>query len=102
MSSSDDKRVRFVRRNSQKRLARFLPNRYAEAQKMLRLTATAFLIALSAVPALAQGRYGNQGIPNGQLPPVGMCRVWYDNLPPGRQPSPTSCDNAERVASRDR
>jgi hypothetical protein len=31
-----------------------------------------------------------------------MCRVWYDNVPPGRQPAATSCREAERVASRDR
>jgi hypothetical protein len=31
-----------------------------------------------------------------------MCRVWYDGVAPGRQPRPTSCNEAERVASRDR
>jgi hypothetical protein len=31
-----------------------------------------------------------------------MCRVWYDNVPPGRQPAATSCREAERVASRER
>jgi hypothetical protein len=28
--------------------------------------------------------------------------VWYDHLPPGRQPPPTSCRDAERIAARDR
>jgi hypothetical protein len=28
--------------------------------------------------------------------------VWYEGVPPGRQPRPTDCDEAERVASRDR
>ncbi len=63
------------------------------------------LLALVAGTSEAQGngRYGrNQGIPPGQMPPAGMCRVWYDNLPPGRQPRATSCDQAERIASRDR
>ncbi len=68
---------------------------------MLRTVAIAFAIGLATVPAGAQGRYGNQGIPRGHLPPAGMCRVWYDNRPPGRQPPPVNCNDAERVASRD-
>ena len=69
---------------------------------------TAFaLILLAAVAGTseAQGRgRGNsaQGIPPGQMPRAGECRVWHDNLPPGRQPAPTSCDQAERIASRSR
>ena len=43
-----------------------------------------------------------QGIPPGQMPPPNQCRVWYDNRPNGRQPSPTSCRQAEAIASRDR
>jgi hypothetical protein len=64
------------------------------------------LLALTASPLAAQGRSnrnGNaQGIPAGHMPPAGMCRVWYDGVPPGRQPRPTSCNDAERLASRDR
>ena len=63
------------------------------------------LVALVAGTATAQGNgrnRRNQGIPPGQMPPAGMCRVWYDNVPPGRQPRATSCDQAERLASRDR
>jgi hypothetical protein len=64
------------------------------------------LLALVAGTSEAQGRgRGNgrsQGVPPGQLPRAGECRVWYDNLPPGRQPAPTSCDRAERIASRSR
>ena len=47
------------------------------------------LLAMMAGSSEAQGngrRGRNQGIPPGQMPPTGMCRVWYDNLPPGRQP----------------
>jgi len=62
------------------------------------------LLALMAGTSEAQGRgRGNgrsQGVPPGQLPRAGECRVWYDNLPPGRQPAATSCDQAERLASR--
>ena len=65
------------------------------------------LILLAAVAGTseAQGRgraNTAQGIPPGQMPRAGECRVWYDNLPPGRQPAPTNCDQAERVASRSR
>ena len=64
-----------------------------------------FLLAVMAGTSEAQGNgrnRRNQGIPPGQMPPAGMCRVWYDNLPPGRQPRATNCDQAERLASRDR
>ena len=62
------------------------------------------LLALVAGTSEAQGRgRGNsQGIPPGQMPRAGECRVWIDGLPPGRQPAPTNCDQAERVASRNR
>jgi hypothetical protein len=60
-------------------------------------------LAVTAGAADAQGRGRNaQGIPPGQAPPAGQCRVWFDNLPPGRQPGPMRCDQAERLASRDR
>ena len=64
------------------------------------------LLALAAGTADAQGRGRgtgrSQGIPPGQLPRAGECRVWYDDVPPGRQPAPTNCDQAERIASRSR
>jgi len=60
-------------------------------------------VTLAAAPAAAQGRRNNaQGIPPGQMPRAGECRVWYDGVPPGQQPAPTNCDNAERIASRSR
>jgi hypothetical protein len=43
-----------------------------------------------------------QGVPPGQLPPPGQCRVWYEGRPPGQQPRATNCNNAEAIASRDR
>lgn len=30
-------------------------------------------------------------IPRGHIPPLGLCRVWYVNRPPGHQPPPVSC-----------
>ena len=59
------------------------------------------LIGLVAAPAFAQGRRDSQGIPPGQVPPAGECRVWYDGRPPGQQPRSTSCSEAERIAARD-
>lgn len=70
----------------------------------MRTAAMSFILLAAMVgTSEAQGRNRrNQGIPPGQMPPAGMCRVWYDNLPPGRQPRATDCDQAERLASRDR
>src|SRR5688500_9828302 len=59
---------------------------------MTRAALTFILIALTAGPALAQGRGKNkQNVPPGHLPPAGLCRVWYDGVPPGHQPAPTNC-----------
>lgn len=64
------------------------------------------VIAAFAGTADAQGRGRGNGksknIPPGHMPRDGECRVWYDGVPPGRQPAPMNCDQAERVASRDR
>ena len=72
---------------------------------MKRAALVLILIGLGAAPAFAQGR-GNsnrqQGVPNGHLPPPGLCRVWYDGVPPGQQPPPVNCNEAERIASRER
>ncbi len=45
-------------------------------------------------PLSAQGRRSNQGIPPGQMPPAGMCRIWIDGVAPGRQPRATDCATA--------
>jgi hypothetical protein len=39
-------------------------------------------------------------IPPGHLPPPGMCRVWIEGRPPGRQPKPRDCDRIDRSAPR--
>jgi hypothetical protein len=41
-------------------------------------------------------------VPPGQLPPAGLCRVWYDGRSNGQQPRPTSCREAEATAARNR
>ncbi len=33
-----------------------------------------------------------RGIPPGQLPRPGACRIWYPGRPPGRQPPARACD----------
>ena len=83
---------------------------------MFRLTT--LILALAMLPlataADAQGRNNNrnrverreaaraQGVPPGHMPPANMCRVWYAGQPPGRQPRPTNCREAENLASRTR
>jgi hypothetical protein len=72
---------------------------------MLRSAATTFaVITLIAGTAFAQGNgrnsARNQGIPPGQMPPAGQCRVWYEGRAPGQQPRATNCNEAERIASR--
>lgn len=71
----------------------------------------AAVILAATATAEAQGRRVGQsrqqvaraqGVPPGQLPPPELCRVWYSDRPAGRQPSATSCQSAERIASRDR
>jgi hypothetical protein len=75
---------------------------------MRRIATAVVVMAVLTVPLGAQGRRGwgggdrAQGIPPGHMPPAGECRVWYDGRPPGRQPGPMSCREAERIASRDR
>jgi hypothetical protein len=55
----------------------------------------AALVAVTATSAAAQrhGRNTN-GVPPGQRPPDGMCRVWIDGVPPGQQAAPTDCATA--------
>jgi len=72
---------------------------------MLRSAATTIaVITLIAGTAFAQGNgrnsARNQGVPPGQMPPAGQCRVWYEGRAPGQQPRATNCNEAERIASR--
>jgi hypothetical protein len=63
--------------------------------KHFNLTLGLVAAAALAAPLSAQGR-NSVGIPPGQMPPAGMCRIWIDGVPPGHQPRPTDCVTAER------
>jgi hypothetical protein len=60
----------------------------------------AALVAVTAATAGAQGRGRNtNGVPPGQRPPDGMCRVWVNGVAPGRQSAATDCATAQAQAS---
>lgn len=39
-------------------------------------------------------------VPPDRVPGHGLCRIWYDDLPPDRQPPPMPCHRAHHVARR--
>ena len=56
-------------------------------------------VLAAVAPADAQGRgkgKTEKDVPPGHRPPAGMCRIWIDGVPPGRQPAPTDCETAVR------
>ncbi len=46
----------------------------------------------------APGAAATLSVPPGQLPPPGLCRVWFPGRPPGRQPRARPCAEVESVA----
>ena len=65
----------------------------------LRIAAlTALVLGVLVSPAAAQRGQGPNKVPRGHYPPRGMCRIWFDGVPPGRQPAPTDCETAFRRA----
>ena len=70
----------------------------------MRVAAIVLIVGVLAAPVAAQGRGRGRvsGIPPGHMPPAGLCQLWYDGVPPGRQPGPMNCRDAERVAARNR
>lgn len=61
-----------------------------------------FAMLAGTAVALATTTAGAQrlrtDIPSGQMPPAGLCRVWIDGVPPGRQPRATDCETARAQA----
>jgi transcription termination factor Rho len=53
--------------------------------------------ALFAATSVA-GAQLRDNVPPGQMPSAGMCRVWIDGVPAGRQPAQTDCNTARRTA----
>jgi hypothetical protein len=53
--------------------------------------------ALFAATSVA-GAQLRDNIPPGHMPSPGMCRVWIDGVPAGRQPAQTDCATARRTA----
>jgi hypothetical protein len=53
------------------------------------------LLFAFAAPLAAQGNE-KADVPQSHRPPPGMCRIWIDGVPPGRQPAPTDCATAIR------
>lgn len=43
--------------------------------------------------AKARGPRKLNGVPPGHYPPRGMCRVWYEGRPPGKQPAAVKCSS---------
>lgn len=51
-----------------------------------------------AAEAGAQVMVTASSVPPGQRPPAGMCRVWIEGVPAGRQPAVTDCVTARATA----
>jgi hypothetical protein len=57
--------------------------------------ALTLLLAATSLGAQA-GAGSNSDVPSTHRPPPGMCRIWIDGVPAGRQPAPTDCATAIR------
>ena len=64
----------------------------------LALTVAAGVFAIGATAADAQITVAARDVPPGHRPPPGMCRIWIDGVPPGRQPRATDCATARARA----
>jgi hypothetical protein len=60
----------------------------------------ALLVGVGASAAEAQIAVSARDVPPGHRPPPGMCRIWIDGLPPGRQPGVMDCATARSAAPR--
>ena len=50
------------------------------------------VVVVSSAPGGRQPRSAT-GIPPGQYPPPGQCRIWIPGRPPGRQPRAARCES---------
>lgn len=64
----------------------------------MKLNRTVLMLSVTlglAHEAGAQRRQDDE-VPRAYWPPVGMCRIWLDKVPPKQQPAPTDCPTAVR------
>jgi hypothetical protein len=64
--------------------------------KSPRIIAIVCALALATSAGAQRPQSAGQAVPPNLRPPAGMCRVWLDGVPPGRQPAPTDCASALR------
>ena len=66
---------------------------------MVKASRTSMMVGLLGllVPAFAQAQRSRSGdVPAEHRPPAGMCRIWIDGVPAGKQPAATDCKTAVR------
>src|SRR5688500_8672610 len=63
---------------------------------MHRISLIVSIVALAAAAPMGAQQLGPSKVPEGHKPPPGMCRIWIDGVPPGRQSAPTDCATAVR------
>ncbi|HJR41726.1 MAG TPA: hypothetical protein VJ812_06510 [Gemmatimonadaceae bacterium] len=61
---------------------------------MIRIPVIVAALCGFALASPARAQSGSDGVPEGFRPPRGMCRIWIDGVPAGRQPAPTDCPTA--------
>jgi hypothetical protein len=59
-------------------------------------TALLTLACSAGLAGVAHAQQGDDDVPKAYRPPVGMCRIWLDRVPPKQQPAPTDCPTAVR------
>ena len=62
------------------------------------MTKVRFVVLAASAVTLSATVAGAQNVPPGQMPPAGLCRIWIDGVPAGRQPHSTDCATARRNA----
>ncbi|HEX9581185.1 MAG TPA: hypothetical protein VF970_08795 [Gemmatimonadales bacterium] len=56
------------------------------------------VVIVESPPARGPSTAVTLGVPPGHLPPAGMCRVWVQGTPPGRQARPRACEGIVAAA----